>query len=152
MPSHDSSSNLESLPTETLTPVPEFDDDEYQPIQPKVLLSIDGEEEDDYLDQEHQDIHEQHSAESDYEDDLKWREVSSLGGGKSANDSGEHHEDGEMKPLPGAIRQPCSAHCPRKRNQLPNLMCSKCFCFFHIGCVPDGEWLENPNRFICPVS
>ena len=113
MPSHDSSSNFESLPTETLPPVPEFDDDEYQPIQPKVLVSVDGEEED---------------------------------------DSGEHHEDGEMKLLPGAIRQPCSGYCPGKRNQLPNLMCSKCFCLFHIGCVPDGVWLENPNRFICPVS
>lgn len=54
--------------------------------------------------------------------------------------------------LPGAARQPCSAHCPGKRNQMPNLMCSRCFCLFHIGCVPDGIWLQNPNRFLCPVS
>lgn len=68
--------------------------------------------------------------------------------------SGLEDEDGGGNGgiLPGAARQPCSAHCPGKRNQMPNLMCSRCFCLFHIGCVPDGIWLENPNRFLCPVS
>lgn len=71
----------------------------------------------------------------------------STGQGSNAED-----EDGSVGILPGAARQPCSAHCPGKRNQMPNLMCSRCFCLFHIGCVPDGIWLQNPNRFLCPVS
>lgn len=52
-----------------------------------------------------------------------------------------------------SYRQPCSAFCPGRRNMLPNLLCSRCFCLFHLECVSDGIFLEEPkNLFICPVS
>lgn len=90
------------------------------------------------------------------------QQTAANGHGEDACDAGRsllHHPGAEDEEeasgvglVPGGTRQPCSAHCPGKRNQLPNLMCSRCFCLFHLGCVPDGIWLENPNRFICPVS
>ena len=47
---------------------------------------------------------------------------------------------------------PCSMHCPGRRGMLPNLMCSRCFCLYHLDCVPGGVFLEEPRVFVCPVS
>ncbi|CAG2118067.1 unnamed protein product, partial [Medioppia subpectinata] len=45
---------------------------------------------------------------------------------------------------------PCSMHCPGRRGMLPNLMCSRCFCLYHLDCVPKGVFLEEPRVFVCP--
>lgn len=59
----------------------------------------------------------------------------------------------KVKPNESSFRQPCTAYCPGRRNVMPNLLCSRCFCLFHLECVPDGVFLEEPkNLFICPVS
>ena len=47
---------------------------------------------------------------------------------------------------------PCSMHCPGRRGMLPNLMCSRCFCLYHLDCVPGGVFLEEPRVFVCPVN
>lgn len=46
----------------------------------------------------------------------------------------------------------CSSNCPNRRGMAPNLMCSRCFCWFHLECVPEGIFFNNPPVFICSVS
>lgn len=48
------------------------------------------------------------------------------------------------------FRQPCSTYCPRRPNMVPNLLCARCLCLFHLKCVPDGVFLKDSKVFICP--
>jgi len=59
------------------------------------------------------------------------------------------NDNAGQEPQSGA---PCSMHCPGRRGMLPNLMCSRCFCLYHLDCVPGGVFLEEPRVFVCPVS
>ncbi|KAH7638599.1 ras-related protein rab-1a-like protein [Dermatophagoides farinae] len=61
----------------------------------------------------------------------------------------EHRMKDDDEVQPPHCRQPCSTNCPGRRNVLPNLMCYRCFCLFHLECVPDGVFLQN-NLFACP--
>lgn len=45
----------------------------------------------------------------------------------------------------------CNPSCPNRRGMQPNLMCSRCFCWFHLECVPQGIFFNNPPVFICSV-
>ncbi len=67
------------------------------------------------------------------------------------NDISDKSEPDVMghEPQSGA---PCSMHCPGRRGMLPNLMCSRCFCLYHLDCVPGGVFLKEPRVFVCPVS
>ena len=68
---------------------------------------------------------------------------------KSDHVAEEVKENGlKESPVAGA---PCSMHCPGRRGMLPNLMCSRCFCLYHLDCVPGGVFLEEPRVFVCPV-
>lgn len=48
------------------------------------------------------------------------------------------------------FRQPCSTYCPRRPNIVPNLLCARCLCLFHLKCVPEGVFLKDSKVFICP--
>lgn len=68
------------------------------------------------------------------------------------NEEFEDDEEESSGVVANQPRQPCNSHCSGRPNIMPNLMCSRCFCLFHLECVPDGTFLQDPVRFICPVS
>ncbi|XP_054153843.1 uncharacterized protein LOC128952467 [Oppia nitens] len=74
-------------------------------------------------------------------------DVSSKPEVKEAEISDKSEAEGVSEAAAGA---PCSMHCPGRRGMLPNLMCSRCFCLYHLDCVPGGVFLEEPRVFVCP--
>lgn len=60
--------------------------------------------------------------------------------------------DDVLSSIPLVPPAPCSIMCNGKKGMLPNLLCGRCLCLFHPECVPSGIYLDDPHRFICPVS
>lgn len=75
--------------------------------------------------------------------------------GSVKSDTSEAEEKKEPEKEPEQVQvagAPCSIMCPGRRGMLPNLMCSRCFCLYHLDCVPGGIFLKEPRVFVCPVS
>jgi hypothetical protein len=87
--------------------------------------------------------------ESDKTTDKPTDETPTESAGKAAE---KEEKPAEVKASDAVSGAPCSMHCPGRRGMLPNLMCSRCFCLYHLDCVPGGVFLEEPRVFVCPVS
>lgn len=107
---------------------------------------------------EQQQQQQQPQANGDTESDKESVEKSArksimTGSVKSETSEVEEKKEAEKEPEQVQVAgAPCSIMCPGRRGMLPNLMCSRCFCLYHLDCVPGGIFMKEPRVFVCPVS